>query len=106
MTAGRGVVHSEMPEQEEGRMRGFQLWVNLPADAKMTVPKYQEFAPDNIPQVAPVSGVAVKVIAGVVDDANGKAGSGPIEQPATQRLYLDIAVEAGVAGRYALPGGP
>src|SRR5690606_12305198 len=49
MTAGRGLVHSEMPEQEEGRMRGFQLWVNLPAKEKMTEPRYQEFAPESIP---------------------------------------------------------
>lgn len=52
MTAGRGLVHSEMPEQESGRMRGFQLWVNLPARDKMTDPKYQEFDPEKIP-VAP-----------------------------------------------------
>src|SRR6188472_2944208 len=66
MTAGRGLVHSEMPEQESGRMRGFQLWVNLPSRDKMTDPKYQEFAPDRIPEVAPADGVRVKVIAGVV----------------------------------------
>ena len=53
MTAGRGLVHSEMPEQEEGRMRGFQLWVNLPAKEKMTEPRYQEFAPESIPLVRP-----------------------------------------------------
>ena len=64
MTAGRGLVHSEMPEQEEGRMRGFQLWVNLPGREKMTEPRYQEFAPDRIPQVEPAPGVSVKVIAG------------------------------------------
>ena len=55
MTAGRGLVHSEMPEQEAGRMRGFQLWINLPAKDKMTAPKYQEFAPDGLPVVAPAS---------------------------------------------------
>ena len=49
MTAGRGIVHSEMPEQEQGLMRGFQLWVNLPAKDKMTAPQYQEFAADKIP---------------------------------------------------------
>ena len=105
MTAGRGVVHSEMPEQEEGRMRGFQLWVNLPADAKMSAPKYQEFAPDRIPQVEPAAGVAVKVIAGVVADASGNAVRGPIEQPATQPLYLDIALDAGASWQYGLPEG-
>src|SRR5690554_3651775 len=61
MTAGRGLVHSEMPEQEAGVMRGFQLWVNLPAKDKMTVPRYQEFAPDRIPLATPANGVEVRV---------------------------------------------
>ena len=100
MTAGRGLVHSEMPEQESGRMRGFQLWVNLPAREKMTQPRYQEFAPDRIPLAQPAPGVTVKVIAGRVGDTVG-----PIAQPATDPLYLDIALEAGVAWEYALPEG-
>jgi hypothetical protein len=100
MTAGRGLVHSEMPEQESGRMRGFQLWVNLPARDKMTAPRYQEFAPDRIPVAHPVEGVAVRVIAGVVDDLRG-----PIEQPATDPLYLDIALDANARWDYALPEG-
>ena len=57
MTAGRGLVHSEMPEQQEGRMRGFQLWLNLPARDKMTAPKYQEFGPERIPTATPSKGV-------------------------------------------------
>lgn len=100
MTAGRGLVHSEMPEQESGRMRGFQLWVNLPAREKMTDPKYQEFAPDRIPVATPAAGVEVKVIAGTVGDVQG-----PISQPATDPVYLDIALEAGKAWEYALPVG-
>jgi quercetin 2,3-dioxygenase len=64
MTAGRGLVHSEMPEQQEGRMRGFQLWINLPARDKMTAPKYQEYAPDALPVVEAASGARVKLIAG------------------------------------------
>lgn len=100
MTAGRGLVHSEMPEQESGRMRGFQLWVNLPAREKMTAPKYQEFAPDRIPVAKPVAGVEVKVIAGRVGDVQG-----PISQPATDPVYLDIALDAGKAWEYALPAG-
>ena len=100
MTAGRGLVHSEMPEQESGRMRGFQLWVNLPAREKMTDPRYQEFAPERIPVVRPADGVEVKVIAGRVGETVG-----PIVQPATDPLYLDIALEPGVAWEYALPGG-
>lgn len=100
MTAGRGLVHSEMPEQESGRMRGFQLWVNLPAREKMTDPKYQEFAPERIPVVQPSAGVQVKVIAGQVGDTTG-----PIAQPATDPVYLDIELAAGVAWEYVLPEG-
>ena len=100
MTAGRGLVHSEMPEQESGRMRGFQLWVNLPARDKMTEPKYQEFAPEFIPVAGPAPGVEVKVIAGVVDEVVG-----PIVQPATEPLYLDISLQAGKSWDYALPEG-
>ncbi|GAB2500638.1 pirin family protein [Pseudoxanthomonas sangjuensis] len=100
MTAGRGLVHSEMPEQDSGRMRGFQLWVNLPAKDKMTAPKYQEFAPEKIPVAQPKPGVSVKVIAGAVGDV-----AGPIAQPATDPVYLDIALDAGAAWEYALPEG-
>ena len=105
MTAGRGVVHSEMPEQQEGRMRGFQLWVNLPASEKMGAARYQEFAPDRIPVVVPGTGVSVKVIAGSVADAAGNVVRGPIEQPATEPLYLDIALQAGARWEYSLPAG-
>ena len=100
MTAGRGLVHSEMPEQESGQMRGFQLWVNLPARDKMTAPKYQEFAPERIPVVHPDAGVEVKVIAGRVDDTTG-----PIVQPATDPVYLDIQLGADRAWTYVLPEG-
>ena len=99
MTAGRGLVHSEMPEQQEGRMRGFQLWLNLPARDKMSAPQYQEFGPDRIPTATPAAGVHVKVIAGRVDGV-----AGPILQPATDPTYLDVAVAPG-ALRAALPDG-
>jgi quercetin 2,3-dioxygenase len=92
MTAGRGLVHSEMPEQQSGRMRGFQLWLNLPARDKMTAPKYQEFGPERIPTAAPAAGVTIKVIAGRVADV-----SGPISQPATDPTYLDLSLEPGAA---------
>lgn len=98
MTAGRGIVHSEMPEQQEGRMRGFQLWINLPAKDKMTAPAYQEYAPDRIPQAAPAPGVLVKVIAGEVAGVRG-----PIVQPATDPVYLDLTVEAAARLVQALP---
>ena len=64
MTAGRGIVHSEMPEQRSGRMRGFQLWVNLPARDKMMAPRYQELAAERIPSTMPAPGVKATVIAG------------------------------------------
>lgn len=98
MTAGRGLVHSEMPEQQEGRMRGFQLWVNLPAAEKMTQPRYQEFAPDRIPLLQPAPGVQVKVIAGRVGDVDG-----PIRQPATEPVYLDIELAPQASWQYELP---
>ncbi|MFD0738703.1 pirin family protein [Lysobacter koreensis] len=100
MTAGRGLVHSEMPEQLEGRMRGFQLWVNLPARDKMGEPKYQEFAPERIPQLQPAPGVTVKVIAGQVGDI-----AGPIAQPATDPVYLDICLAPNASWQHALPPG-
>jgi redox-sensitive bicupin YhaK (pirin superfamily) len=100
MTAGRGLVHSEMPEQQEGRMRGFQLWVNLPASDKMVAPRYQEFPPEQIPVVVPSIDVRIKVIAGMVDGVHG-----PIVQPATGPLYLDIALQPGATWHYMLPEG-
>src|SRR6202521_1059494 len=98
MTAGRGLVHSEMPEQQEGRMRGFQLWLNLPARDKMTEPKYQEFGPERIPVATPVAGVSVKVIAGSVGTVTG-----PISQPATDPTYLDVALDGTAEDVHALP---
>jgi redox-sensitive bicupin YhaK (pirin superfamily) len=100
MTAGRGLVHSEMPEQQAGRMRGFQLWINLPASDKMVAPRYQEFPPEQIPVTEPTAGVQVKVIAGRVGDVIG-----PIEQPATDPLYLDITLQPDSAWRHTLPSG-
>ena len=100
MTAGRGLVHSEMPEQEDGRMRGFQLWVNLPARDKMNAPRYQEFGPERIPVATPAEGVEVKVIAGRVGEVTG-----PIAQPATDPLYLDVAFAAGRGWTFELPEG-
>jgi redox-sensitive bicupin YhaK (pirin superfamily) len=98
MTAGRGLVHSEMPEQHEGRMRGFQLWLNLPGREKMTAPKYQEFGPERIPLATPAHGVTVKVIAGRVADVTG-----PIQQPATDPTYLDVAIAPGATFVHRLP---
>jgi quercetin 2,3-dioxygenase len=96
MTAGRGIVHSEMPEQEEGLMQGFQLWVNLPAKDKMTAPRYQEIPPRDIPVVTLAEGGSVKVIAGALGEVEG-----PINGIATAPVLLDVALPAG--GRLALP---
>jgi quercetin 2,3-dioxygenase len=97
MTAGRGLVHSEMPEQQQGRMRGFQLWLNLPGREKMTAPKYQEFGPERIPVATPATGVTARVIAGRVGETTG-----PISQPATDPTYLDVALEPGASFVHAL----
>jgi quercetin 2,3-dioxygenase len=100
MTAGRGIVHSEMPEQENGLMQGFQLWVNLPAKDKMTEPRYQEIPPRDIPVAALPDGVAVKVIAGTVGDT-----AGPINGIATEPILLDLALPAGASLTLPLPRG-
>uniref|UniRef100_UPI00260B2B15 pirin family protein n=1 Tax=Oleiagrimonas sp. TaxID=2010330 RepID=UPI00260B2B15 len=100
MTAGRGIVHSEMPEQEEGLMRGFQLWVNLPAKDKMTAPRYQDIAPEKIPDVVPYAGVKVRVVAGRFGDTEG-----PINGVATKPLYLDVALEPGASLQVPVPSG-
>ena len=93
MTAGRGVIHSEMPEQIAGRMRGFQLWINLPACEKMKPALYRDIQPDQIPVMHLASGGFIKVIAGDVT-AEGKSTQGPIEGVSTEPLYLDIMLPA------------
>jgi quercetin 2,3-dioxygenase len=100
MTAGRGIVHSEMPEQENGLMQGFQLWVNLPAKDKMVAPRYQEIPPAEIPVALLPGGVSVKVIAGTVGDATG-----PIDGIATDPILLDLAIPAGARMALPLPQG-
>jgi len=94
MTAGRGVLHSEMPQQEAGRLHGFQLWVNLPAAEKMSPPAYREYGPEQIPEIALAGQGSVKVIAGTVT-LNGETVTGPVEGVTTQPDYLDIALSAG-----------
>src|SRR6204780_4118518 len=100
MTAGRGIVHSEMPEQDHGLMQGFQLWVNLPAKDKMTAPRYQEIPPRDIPVVSLPAGVTVKVIAGKVGDP-----AGPINGIATEPTLLDLALPTGSSVLLPLPRG-
>jgi redox-sensitive bicupin YhaK (pirin superfamily) len=99
MTAGRGIVHSEMPEQEDGLMWGFQLWVNLPAKDKMTAPRYQDIAPERIPEVT-LEGVTARVIAGAFGDAQG-----PVQDVVTAPVYLDLRLQAGASLDVPLPVG-
>ncbi len=91
MTAGRGIVHSEMPEQEDGLLWGFQLWVNLPADEKWVAPGYQEFPAAAIPTEERDGGAVVRVIAG--ETAEGTVG--PVTGVSTHPLYLDVTLAAG-----------
>jgi redox-sensitive bicupin YhaK (pirin superfamily) len=100
MTAGSGLVHSELPEQEDGLMSGFQLWLNLAAADKMTAPSYRDLQADEIPQVSPQPGVKVKVIAG---EAFGTAGA--VQRPHTEPLYLDVQLEAGQQLDLPIPAG-
>lgn len=89
MTAGRGIIHSEMPQQRQGRMRGFQLWINLPAREKMKPACYRDIAPESIPVHALSRGGRVKVIAGR-PDLDGSFVAGPIQGLSTDPLYLDV----------------
>ena len=91
MTAGQGIVHSEMPEQENGLLEGFQLWVNLPAAHKMDSPSYQEFPKTSIPVETRTNGIEVRVIAGMTSQGT----EGPVVQPHTEPLYLDVHLPAG-----------
>ncbi|AMR77226.1 pirin family protein [Cupriavidus nantongensis] len=100
MVAGAGVVHSEMPEQEDGRMEGFQLWLNLPAADKMTAPWYRDLPAAEIPTVALEHGATVRVLAGA---SHGVAGA--ITRPVTEPVYLDVELSAGQDFAQALPAG-
>jgi redox-sensitive bicupin YhaK (pirin superfamily) len=97
MTAGRGVIHSEMPEQDDGRMEGFQLWLNLPARDKMCAPWYRDIPSADIPE-ARAQGVTVRVIAG---QALGVAGA--MQREATAPTYLDLHLDAGARFAHELP---
>ncbi len=111
MTAGRGVVHSEMPLQESGRMRGFQLWLNLPAKEKMKPAWYRDIGATEIPSIglpAASGGGTVKVISGTVT-VGELSLSGPMNTPerplSTDPLYLDLHLPAGARFEHALPAG-
>ncbi|NIO70788.1 MAG: pirin family protein [Anaerolineae bacterium] len=87
MTAGRGILHEEMPQPRQGGMAGFQLWVNLPAKLKMTPPRYQEIASELIPEINREDGVKIRVIAGTVDGVRG-----PVTEIAADPTYLDVSI--------------
>lgn len=89
MNAGRGIIHEEMPEQEEGLLQGFQLWVNLPAKEKMSAPNYQDIQPVSIPTVQ-IQNASVKVLAGEVDGVKG-----PVKTTAVAATFLDIDLKSG-----------
>jgi redox-sensitive bicupin YhaK (pirin superfamily) len=98
MTAGRGVVHSELPEQEEGRMEGFQLWLNLAAADKMTKPWYRDIATDEVPEFVTPEGVTVRAIAGASHGIDGA-----VQRDKTHPLYLDLHFEEGASFAQQLP---
>jgi hypothetical protein len=100
MTAGRGIVHSEFPQQKEGLMWGFQLWVNLPASDKLTAPRYQDIQGEQIPEVELADGVRARVIAGELGGTTG-----PISGVATQPVYYDLHIDAGKSLSVELPAG-
>ncbi|MEP6484220.1 MAG: pirin family protein [Rudaea sp.] len=100
MTAGRGILHSEMPEQENGLMWGFQLWVNLPAADKMSAPRYQDIAPEQIPEISVATGANVRVIAGVLGQTVG-----PVQGVVTDPVYFDVRLDADATAELPLPSG-
>ncbi|CAN7433742.1 pirin family protein [Massilia sp. LjRoot122] len=100
MTAGRGVIHSEMPEQDEGLMEGFQLWLNLPAKDKLMDPWYRDIPTEEVPRFTNEDGVTVQVIAG---ETHGVAGA--VQREHTEPLYLDLEIPAGVSFEQPLPQG-
>ena len=100
MTAGRGLVHSELPEQEEGLMEGFQLWLNLPSKEKLRDPWYRDIQSGEIPELTTAGGVTVRVIAG---QSHGVAGS--VQREHTEPLYLDVHLPAGREFAQPLPSG-
>lgn len=109
MTAGHGVIHSEMPQQESGRMRGFQLWINLPASEKMKPASYRDIPANELPVIGLENGGQVKLIAGQIKTEDGKTVSGPInEKPgsmATDPFFADVTLPANTHHRLAVPAG-
>ena len=104
MTAGRGIIHSEMPQQESGRMRGFQLWINLPAREKMKPAGYRDIPAAQIPVVDLPGGGRARVIAGTLD-VGGRSTQGPMQGLSTEPVYLDVELPAGAAFTHPVKSG-
>jgi hypothetical protein len=100
MTAGSGLIHSELPEQESGLMEGFQLWLNLPAKDKMVAPSYRDIPSPTIPEFTTRDGVRVRVVAGA---SHGTTGA--VQRPHTEPLYLDVHLPAGSRFVQPIPAG-
>jgi len=98
MTAGRGILHEEMPQRGEPRLDGFQLWVNLPAHSKMIAPRYQDVPAEKIPTVTRNTGIAIRVIAGEVDGVRG-----PVTDIVADPEYLDVSIPADGVFEHAIP---
>jgi redox-sensitive bicupin YhaK (pirin superfamily) len=101
MTAGRGVIHEEMPEQEEGLMSGFQLWINLPAAEKMKPAAYQNIEPEEVAEFDAAEGVHVRLVAGQLMDIGGSSQVGPVNGISRQPLFAQIQMQPNT--RYTLP---
>ena len=99
MTAGRGIVHSEMPQQEDGLMWGFQLWVNLPSKLKMTAPRYQDIPPEDVPEIE-IDGGRIRIVAG---ESGGTRG--PVEAAGTAPTYLDLQLQGDARHTQQIPDG-
>ncbi|WP_227816232.1 pirin family protein [Nitrogeniibacter aestuarii] len=104
MSAARGIIHSEMPQQESGRMRGFQLWINLPAAEKMKDAGYRDIRPEEIPEATLPGGAQVRVLAGRIETASG-ALEGPVTGVTTEPVYIDVSLPAGGRFEHAVPEG-
>ena len=100
MTAGGGIMHEEMPRPHEGRMGGFQLWVNMPAKLKMSAPRYQDVPAATIPVVERDDGARVRVVAGEIDGVRG-----PVREIYAEPEYLDVTLPAGVGFEQPVPRG-
>jgi redox-sensitive bicupin YhaK (pirin superfamily) len=100
MTAGSGLIHSELPEQSDGLMEGFQLWLNLPSHNKMVKPSYRDIPSDKIPEFTTTDGILIRVIAGQCREV-----AGAVTRPDTEPLYLDVHMPAGTQFTQVIPAG-